>query len=574
MNKFEEMIQKGNDLIARTKELLENEIDLTNAGSVDIATYLTDLKAIHAESLEFTNPDIAESLEQYRNGMDNYEYMEYLTQFTAVRAQIMGELRDRVYDRTTKVDVAFNSKIAANNALHREMKAIEADIEAINKDIAQLDKTIGILNNSGNEAAVDSLETAKEGMLARIAEKEARIAAIKKEQEVILHGGVLEEELEEELEEDLEQEAEVTADDIEHDEELGDDLGEVENPPLPEEDSDDVEEEEEEITDDQGNGLRPLFPELEDGEDGTPAEEEDEEELVAPLPVEEDEEELEPLPEEEEEDIEEEVEDEEEITDVPEEEDEEEIEVIHHTDAKPTLLRKIGNVVYAVITFLGGCAMLVGVGDHFINHHDVQPAEEEESQLEEDDLEDNPAEEDQEDEDITQTPDDQTPGDQTPGDQTPDDQTPSQDDQQQDQEDDKDDEKEEDKTEDENKDQEDEEDKDQESELGELPAELAPGEYIVDRETGLEVTSTGDAYVHVGDITLNDGERDLTATDNGNVIVGAEDMTTDQKLPELTGNEVTYEEVTEDMTAQEISDLDAALAEWAAQFDTGLTLKP
>ena len=34
-----------------------------------------------------------------------------------------------------------------------------------------------------------------------------------------------------------------------------------------------------------------------------------------------------------------------------------------------------------------------------------------------------------------------------------------------------------------------------------------------------------------------------------------------------------YDEVTEDMSPQEGSDLDAALAEWAAQFDQGLTLK-
>ena len=81
MNRFDEMIQKGEDLIARTNALLEQDIDLENAGSVDIATYLTDLKAIHAESLEFTNPDVAESLEQYRAGMTNEEYMEHLTQY-------------------------------------------------------------------------------------------------------------------------------------------------------------------------------------------------------------------------------------------------------------------------------------------------------------------------------------------------------------------------------------------------------------------------------------------------------------------------------------------------------------
>lgn len=561
MNRFLEMIQKGEDLIARTNELLNNEIDLATSGSVDIATYLTDLKAIHAESLEFTNPDVAESLEQYREGMENDEYMDYLTQYLTIRGKIMGELRDRVYDRTAKVDMAFNAKTSEYMNLNREISSLKADIEAINKDIEQLDKSITILTNANQTDAVTALETAKNNMLARIREKEARIEEIKREQEVLLHGGVVApREIEHENED--EHEAERTPLPQEDQDEVED---EVERAPLPQEDEDDVAEDDEEQDEEQehGPGFVPVFPELGDGEEeDTPdAEEEDDEEL-APLPEEDDEEAASDDDAEDEEEDEE--EEDEELAPVPE--DDEEIEVIHHTDAKPTLLRRIGNVVYAVITFLGSLAAVTVTVDHFQNHHDMTPALEEESQLgDEDDLEDNPAPDDEQDdqdndndqdEDLTQTPDDQTPDDQTPSDQTPS----------------EDDDKDEDKDQDTDKD--DEQEEDQEDELGSLPAELAPGEYIYDRETGLEVTSTGDAYVHTGDITLNDGDRDLTATDHGTVIVGAEDMQTDQKLPELTGEELTYEEVTEDMSAQEISDLDAALAEWAAQFDQGLTLKP
>lgn len=563
MNRFLEMIQKGEDLIARTNELLDNEIDLATSGSVDIATYLTDLKAIHAESLEFTNPDVAESLEQYREGMENDEYMDYLTQYLTIRGRIMGELRDRVYDRTAKVDMAFNAKTAEYMNLNREISSLKADIEAINKDIEQLDKSIAILTNANQTDAVTALETAKNNMLARIREKEARIEEIKREQEVLLHGGVVQHhEAEHEEEHEAEHEAE-------HENEHQDDE-EVERAPLPEEDDDDDEEEVEEEEEQQhGPGFVPVFPELGDGDGEEPQDEEEEDAELAPLPVEDDDDAADSDDEAEDEEEEEE-EDDQELAPVPE--DDEEIEVIHHTDAKPTLLRRIGNVVYAVITFLGSLAAITVTVDHFENHHDMDPALEQESQLgDEDDLEDNPAPDDQEDEqdqdndqddDLTQTPDDQTP----------DDQTPSQDDE--DKEDDKDDDKEDDKEDDKDPGTDKDEEQDQEDELGALPAELAPGEYIYDRETGVEVTSTGDAYVHTGDITLDDGERDLTSTDHGTVIVGAEDMQTDQKLPELTGEELTYDEVTEDMSAQEISDLDAALAEWAAQFDQGLTLKP
>ena len=41
-----------------------------------------------------------------------------------------------------------------------------------------------------------------------------------------------------------------------------------------------------------------------------------------------------------------------------------------------------------------------------------------------------------------------------------------------------------------------------------------------------------------------------------------------------TGNEQTYDEAIKDMTAEEISELDAAIAQFASEFDSSYTLKP
>lgn len=559
MNRFTEMIQMGEDLIARTKTLLDNEIDLTTSGSVDIATYLSDLKAIHSESLDFTNPDVAESLEQYRVGMTNEEYMEHLTQYLTIRGQILGELRDRLYDKTAKVDMAFNAKTAEYNALNEEISTLKADIESIKADIAHLDVTIEILNRSNNEAAVGAIVQAKNNMLARIAEKEARIEQIKQEQHVLLHGVPAAQQ-----ENDHENENNHTDNNEGNNtpEENQDQEDEHERAPLPQEDEDDIEEEAERDNNQQqdGQGFVPVFPDLDqddeeqeqEAQDQQDREQQDERE---PLPQEEaEDQDLEPLPEED--DVEEEEEEEEQLDPIPNDEDEQE--VIHHTDAKPTLLRKIGNIVYAVVAFLSMAHLGVHVAEHGISL-DHEPALEQESQLDEEDLEEvpNQTEDDEEEtQDQEQNQDDNQEQEDDEVVDTPNDVTPD----------------------DDNKEDEEQEETNEEEEipaLSALPAELSPLEYIVDNQTGLEVTSTGDAYVHTEDgVTLDDGQRELTATDNGTVIVGQEDMQTDQKLPELTGNEVTYEEATADMTAQEISELDAALAEWASQFDTGLTLKP
>ena len=96
----------------------------------------------------------------------------------------------------------------------------------------------------------------------------------------------------------------------------------------------------------------------------------------------------------------------------------------------------------------------------------------------------------------------------------------------------------------------------------------------------MEVTHTGDSYLHQGDVTTEQEDRDLIETDHNTNIVVEDDLIPDQQLPDLTGDEQTYEEAVENMTEEEVADLDAAIAEWAASFDASqldgnsLTLTP
>ena len=59
-------------------------------------------------------------------------------------------------------------------------------------------------------------------------------------------------------------------------------------------------------------------------------------------------------------------------------------------------------------------------------------------------------------------------------------------------------------------------------------------------------------------------------TDHDTSIVTEEDTVPDQIPVETTGEEKTYEEAVTEMTNEEISNLDAAIADWAAQFEMQL----
>ena len=80
------------------------------------------------------------------------------------------------------------------------------------------------------------------------------------------------------------------------------------------------------------------------------------------------------------------------------------------------------------------------------------------------------------------------------------------------------------------------------------------GEVAYNEKTGVEVTSTGDAYLHDenGNTTVQE-DRDLNATDHGTVEVTKEDFEPDKVLPEVpkTGEERPMEEVMQDNTVPE-----------------------
>ena len=569
MNKFAEMIQKGEELIAKTNEILNNELDLDVAGTVSIATYLTDLKDIHKESLEFTNPDIVANFEQYRENLSNEEYMNYLTRFLMVRNIIEGDLRDRLYDKTAKYDIALNNNLERYKQYNKEIDRLNNDIAAIRGDIASIDTALAVLRNN-NVTDNFALMNFRQSLVERIANKEAEIETIKEEQKRLLYGGsshnvapviTQENNLTEDAPENVVDD--VPAENInpevvlpENEQPENTEIPGAEND-VPVGDGTDVVNENE-----NDENLIPVFPVL-PGEEEQPelpgenvdetlpelSEEVEDEEVLPELPEEvEDEEVLPELPEE--------VGDEEEQTDtpvLPVQDDDEEVEVVQHTDAKPTLLRKIGTIIGAVIAMLGSLSIMALTVDHFQNHHNDEPALEQDTQnddnVEEDDILDDTTPENTVPEDIVPedtTPENTVPEDTTPENTTPENTTP--------------------------------ENTTPENKVEPLPAQLEVGEVIYDTETGVEVTHDGTTYLNssegVADVIDN---QDLVKTDSGASIVTQDNIQYDLNPATTvtqTGNEQTYEEAIKDMSAEEISELDAAIAQFASEFDSSYTLKP
>lgn len=587
MNKFAEMIQKGEELIAKTNEILNNELDLDVAGTVSIATYLTDLKDIHKESLEFTNPDIVANFEQYRENLSNEEYMDYLTRFLMVRNIIEGDLRDRLYDKTAKYDIALNNNLERYKQYNKEIDRLNNDIAAIRGDIASIDTALAVLRNN-NVTDNFALMNFRQSLVERITNKEAEIETIKEEQKRLLYGGsshnvapviTQENNLTEDAPENVVDN--VPAENINPEVVLPENE-QPENTEIPGAENDVPVGDESDVVNENDENLIPVFPVL-PGEEEQPElpgenvdetlpelpEEVEDEEVLPELPEEvEDEEVLPGLPEEVEDEDEEvlpelpeEFEDEEEQTDtpvLPVQDDDEEVEVVQHTDAKPTLLRKIGTIIGAVIAMLGSLSAMVVTVDHFQNHHNDEPALEQDTQIddnvEEDDILDDTTPENTVPEDIVPedttpentTPENTVPEDTTPEDTTPENTTPE-------------------NTQPENK-------------VEPLPAQLEVGEVIYDTETGVEVTHDGTTYLNssegVADVIDN---QDLVKTDSGASIVTQDNIQYDLNPATTvtqTGNEQTYEEAVKDMSAEEISELDAAIAQFASEFDSSYTLKP
>ena len=93
--------------------------------------------------------------------------------------------------------------------------------------------------------------------------------------------------------------------------------------------------------------------------------------------------------------------------------------------------------------------------------------------------------------------------------------------------------------------------------------EIAVGETLYNRETGVEVAHDGNAYLHNSDgTTTHQQDRNLQHTTNGNSIVTAGDLQPDPtQAPNRTGQEVSEQQARQSMNAQEGANLDSAIAD-------------
>jgi len=101
-------------------------------------------------------------------------------------------------------------------------------------------------------------------------------------------------------------------------------------------------------------------------------------------------------------------------------------------------------------------------------------------------------------------------------------------------------------------------------------AQLSPTEpYIVNTETGVEVSHTGEAYQHTSSGTTVLPDRDLPRS-NGTSSVSAQDLQPNPVAPApRTGSEVSEEQARQGMTSQEEANLDDAMANapWTDFFE-------
>ena len=647
MDKLREIIQSGEELVAKTNELLAQDIEnFENAGMFQYSPMLRDLKDIDEELKKYTDDRIAVGLIVPPAGVDANEYLQESREYLELRQYIMDDLREAVREKMVKYDMAFRNRKETHDLYNRMHTKINDDVIELNASLSKTTSKIkhceqllskemeGSVFYNYLKEEIDTLENDKKAILTKIDKKNKEIQENEAYRYQLINGFNTEEKLEETVEETKEEVVEQNVEETTNLEEtanLVENQEEIELPENPElvgfdgdveentEEQDNVVENEEDFTDFDTTALE---ADLDDeAKEELPEETEEEvveEEQREELPQEEEDETLIPigeLPEEEEET--------EELTEEPIEEelvdDNAPVAVVSHIPAKDSLLRKIGTIVTAVIAMLGSVAAIGNFGHHFYHHKDIEKTEmESESELKEEDKEqvkDQPEETKPEVEtkpeaqDPNTTPenennnnnnnnnsdnsngnsgnDDNNSGNNN-GNSGNDDNNSGNDDNNSGNDDNNsgnddnnhDDDKEEDKEpEEENKDDNKEEDKEPEEEnkdeeqvqVNEFPVEIGLGESVVNEETGMEITSDGSAYLEVDEnVTITQENRDLIETDHDTSIVVEEDMQPDQEPVETTGQEQTYEEAVTEMTNEEISNLDAAIADWAAQFEMQL----
>ena len=107
----------------------------------------------------------------------------------------------------------------------------------------------------------------------------------------------------------------------------------------------------------------------------------------------------------------------------------------------------------------------------------------------------------------------------------------------------------------------------------EVPIYLSQGETAYNIDTGVEVTSSGDTYVHTDDGYSVSEPAVVESTDSGYTVVTQEDFVpheevTVEVLPP-TGQEVTYEVAAESYSAPEMANLNESIVDfdWGTEFD-------
>lgn len=105
---------------------------------------------------------------------------------------------------------------------------------------------------------------------------------------------------------------------------------------------------------------------------------------------------------------------------------------------------------------------------------------------------------------------------------------------------------------------------------------VGPGETVYSEETGMEITNDGSAVLHVNGGSFEQTDRDLEHTSDGIGIVEESDFTPDtqtttpaEQTPATTGQEQSQEQARETMSTGEQENLDSAISEfdWASAFE-------
>lgn len=569
MNELRELQDKLNETLKNRDNVSSIGFDELDGIVNDLNNYKDDAVRIAQEARN--NPDV-----------DIYELGDILS--------LTNNISDKVYNETPRFDIEARNKHAMyldkgrnRILLNRTVRNYENSIKTYDSEIAFCDARLNDSNITEAEKDVyrirkETAENLKNQTQETINLLNIDIERLTDEMDKLKNGGELN--LEENLDLDKEEEntKENTNEEVK-DDELNAEENNTENkeesnewaavPPVPPLDIDlppvpPVDEEDENLgekmEDDLGEDdvmLPPIPPVDEDEENLDEGLGEDLGEDDAMLP---------PMPPIDEDELGDEKEEEDDlVTPVP-------VPVANVSEAKPSLLKKIGQIIYKAILALGAVAAIGGLGHHFAAHchNDADIVEENPNDTKDED-EDKDLDDDKDKEQdkpsnpgtSNPTPSDPTPSNPTPSDPTPSDPTPGT--------------------------------PDEpgggghvpdtsdpiENDNTKFPIELGVGESAYNSETGVEVTHDGSAYLHEDDNKVSEQhDRDLEQTDHNTSIVTQDDMYPDlnppvepSAVPE-TGDEQSYEQAAEELTDAELDNLNDAFLAFEQELNGEKPLVP